>query len=68
MFGSIHPLPMILCKHISITAEYRHRDERKKRFVFLPSVMLFHARNNTPTEAVSKMVATNDPSTFELDP
>lgn len=34
----------------------------------LPSVMPFHARYNTPTDAVSNKVATKEPSTFELEP
>jgi hypothetical protein len=33
-----------------------------------PSVILLHAKYNTPTDAVSSIVATNDPSTFAFDP
>jgi hypothetical protein len=34
----------------------------------LPSVILLHAKYNTPTDAVSRTVATNDPSTFAFEP
>lgn len=33
-----------------------------------PSVMLFQARYNTPTAAVSNRVATKEPSTFDDEP
>ena len=34
----------------------------------LPSVMAFHAKYRTPTVAVSRIVATKEPSTLELEP
>jgi len=30
--------------------------------------MLFHARYSTPTDAVSRKVATNEPSIFDVEP
>jgi len=41
---------------------------RGARKNILPSVMPFQARYKTPTDAVSRKVATKEPSTFELEP
>ena len=41
---------------------------KKERSGGVPSVILRHARYNTPTDAVSRIVATNDPSTLAFAP
>jgi hypothetical protein len=68
MTGSTRLRPMILAgRQRAVIAS---QDERGGRRIGrdVPSVMLFHARYSTPTAAVSRNVATKEPSTFWFEP